>query len=185
MAARGRWAGPARLLVCRRTGLGGSRLSRGPAGDGLRRVVGRLLRASSRRERRGSPVCSLREQCHRRGAHAAGPRGAREARVPCRLPRDFAERRIGLLRIQGDATPEKSGIESQLRLQSSDGALGKARLRAVKLLSTQIVGNTRRKQIHLERQRQHCIAKPSSTLAKSMKSCRCWQRRSLSEDAPY
>ena len=80
-------------------------------------VVGRLLRASSRRERQGSLVCSLREQFHRRRRTWLPDRGARERLCAVQVATRLRARRIGLLRIQGDGTG-KNPSESPPRLQA-------------------------------------------------------------------
>jgi len=88
VAARSRWASPARLLVCRRTGLVVPKIPRGPAVYGPSARDGPLCSRERKTKERGSPVCSTRDQFHLSDELRLPNRGVRERpNAISRLPR--------------------------------------------------------------------------------------------------
>ena len=152
MVTRGRWARQKRLLVCRSSRLEGvQKMPRGPAGCILRRVMGRLLRESSRRGETRLSCLLHRGTVPPVQRESAGPRGARDAVCRRRLPRDSAG---AVDRSDADTVKIETRKTGSILTACavSDCALGEPRLRGSRLLSTQIV----RKQAKAIRLQQRC-----------------------------
>jgi hypothetical protein len=112
---------------------------RGLTGCVIRRAVGRPLRESGSQERRGSPVCAVRNRSTmRRASEAARPRGERDAVCRRRLPRDSAG-------AWDRSTAATVKIETMKNWSTSPRLLaamvrwGSSDCEAVERLSTQIV----------------------------------------------
>ena len=166
MVARSRWASPARLLVCRRTGLVVRKMPRGPAAYGRSARDGPSAPGERKTKERGSPVCSTRDQCP----------SVRRARLPNRGVRERPDAMAGChaapegkksfcCEYREESMPEKLASTS-MRVQTARLRLGSRDCGAVKLLSTQIVRKQAKAIFHL-RQRGTLHATSSSTLSNS------------------
>ena len=177
MVARGRWASPARPLVCRHTGLVMSRdcpVARPRYGLSAR--DGSSAPEERKTKEQSSPVCSTGDQRHLSGEPGCRTAGCERGLVPTQVATRLQRQKISLLRIQRGPVPEELASSSE-RVQAVRLRSGSRDCGAVKLLSTQIVRKQAKAIFHLQR-RGTLRATSSSTLSNSTNGWPGWQRRS-------